>query len=164
MEEIFKRVSVRKYLDKPVEKEKIEKILKAGMQAPSAGNQQPWEFYVVENKELIEKLSKVSEYSKFVKDAPVVIVPCYRLNGLKFPEYDLIDLSICTENMWLEESALGLGGVMLGIAPHDYRMQYVEKVLNIPMDVRAFALLTVGYPAEDKKQQDRFDKNRIHYC
>ena len=164
MKVIDTRRSVREYSDKVVSDKDIKKILEAAMQSPSARNQQPWEFYVVENKELIEKLSKVSEYSKFVKDAPVVIVPCYRLNGLKFPEYDLIDLSICTENMWLEESALGLGGVMLGIAPHDYRMQYVEKVLNIPMDVRAFALLTVGYPAEDKKQQDRFDKNRIHYC
>ncbi len=64
MKEIFERVSIRKYQDKPVEKEKIEQILKAAMAAPSAGNQQPWEFYVVTDKEKIKALSECSPYSK----------------------------------------------------------------------------------------------------
>ena len=63
MNSIFHRISVRKYEDKPVEKEKIMEILKAGMQAPSACNQQPWEFYVVTDKEKIQKLSKVTPYT-----------------------------------------------------------------------------------------------------
>ena len=63
MENIFHRVSIRKYEDKPVEKEKILQILKAGMQAPSACNQQPWEFYVVTDKEKIRELSKATPYS-----------------------------------------------------------------------------------------------------
>lgn len=58
MKELFHRTSVRKYLNKKVEDEKIEMMLKGAMAAPSAGNQQPWEFYVVKNKETIEKLSK----------------------------------------------------------------------------------------------------------
>ena len=63
MNSIFHRISVRKYEDRPVEKEKIMEILRAGMQAPSACNQQPWEFYVVTDKEKIQKLSKVTPYT-----------------------------------------------------------------------------------------------------
>ena len=81
MENIFHRVSIRKYEDKPVEKEKILQILKAGMQAPSACNQQPWEFYVVTDKEKILELSKATPYSGCAAGAPVVIVPVYRKEG-----------------------------------------------------------------------------------
>ena len=71
MENIFHRVSIRKYEDKPVEKEKILQILKAGMQAPSACNQQPWEFYVVTDKEKILELSKATPYSGYGTDRHV---------------------------------------------------------------------------------------------
>ena len=77
MNSIFHRISVRKYEDRPVEKEKIMEILRAGMQAPSACNQQPWEFYVVTDKEKIQKLSKVTPYTGCAAGAPVVIVPVY---------------------------------------------------------------------------------------
>ena len=56
MDQIFKRTSIRRYLDQPVEAEKTEYLLKAAMQAPSAGNQQPWEFYVITNRDILEKL------------------------------------------------------------------------------------------------------------
>ena len=72
MNSIFHRISVRKYEDRPVEKEKIMEILRAGMQAPSACNQQPWEFYVVTDKEKIQKLSKVTPYTGCAAGAPVV--------------------------------------------------------------------------------------------
>ena len=102
MNEIFHRVSIRKYEDKSIEKEKILQILKAGMQAPSAGNQQPWEFYVVTNKEKIRELSKVSPYAGCAAGAPVLIVPVYRKEGLWVPQYAQIDMSIAQENIWLE--------------------------------------------------------------
>ena len=70
MNSIFHRISVRKYQDRPVEKEKIEKILRAAMQAPSATNQQPWEFYVVTDKKKLEALSQVHPYAGMTKDAP----------------------------------------------------------------------------------------------
>ena len=81
MNSIFHRISVRKYEDRPVEKEKIMEILKAGMQAPSACNQQPWEFFVVTDKEKIQKLSKVTPYTGCAAGAPVVIVPVYHTEG-----------------------------------------------------------------------------------
>ena len=162
MNHIFTRVSIRKYQDRPVEKEKTMAILKAAMQAPSAGNQQPWEFYVVTNKEKLKALSEVHPYAGMTKDAPIAIVTAYRKECI-LPDYAQIDLSIAMENLWLETDAQGLGGVWLGIAPQEERMKSVEEILNIPDTMRAFAIFPYGYPAEERTQQDRFDESRIHY-
>jgi len=159
---IFTRVSIRKYQDRPVENEKTEAILRAAMQAPSAANQQPWEFYVVTNREKLAALSEVHPYAGMTKDAPIAIVAAYR-TGCRLPEYAQIDLSIAMENLWLETASQGLGGVWLGIAPLEGRMQAVEEILSIPDTMRAFAIFPFGYPAEERKQQDRFDETRIHY-
>lgn len=163
MNSIYSRVSIRKYKDIPVEEEKIREILKAGMQAPSAGNQQPWEFYVVTNKEKIKELSKTHKYSGCAANAPAVIVPVYRKTNLMCPEYSQIDLAIAQENMWLMTDSLGLGGVWMGIAPLKERMDKVREILDIPEDLEAFSLFPLGYPDEERKQQDRFDESRIHY-
>lgn len=163
MDAIFKRVSIRKFEDTPVEPEKIERILRAAMAAPSAVNQQPWEFYVVTNKDTIFKLSKCSDYSMSAKNATVVIVPCSRTKDLIVPITTDVDMAAATENMLLEITAQGLGGVWLGVEPFPERVTYVDKVLGLPEDLHAFALVPVGYPAKEKVQQDRFDESRIHY-
>ena len=162
MNEIFARRSIRKFLPTMVEDEKIEQLLRAAMAAPSAGNQQPWEFYVVTNKEKLQALSEVSPYAGMTKDAPIAIVAVYRKNCL-LPMYAQIDLSIAMENLWLETVAQGLGGVWLGIAPMEDRMKEVEEILDLPDDLRAFAIFPYGYPAEEKEQQNRFEESRIHY-
>ncbi|MBO4368300.1 MAG: nitroreductase family protein [Clostridia bacterium] len=162
MNSIYHRVSIRKYLDKPVEKEKIEALLRAAMQAPSAGNQQPWEFYVITDKAKLEELSKVSPYAGMTKDAPLAIVSAYR-KDCRIPSYAQIDLSIAMENMWLETDAQGLGGVWLGIAPVENRMKAVEEIVGMPDTLRAFAIFPFGYAAEERAQQDRFDPERIHW-
>lgn len=162
MNSIYHRVSIRRYQDRPVEKEKLEAILRAAMQAPSAANQQPWEFYVVTDREKLKALSETSPYAKMTKDAPVAIVPVYR-RDCAIPAYAEIDMSIAVENLWLETDAQGLGGVWLGIAPVEERMKAVEEVLGIPAHLRAFAIFPLGYPGEERQQQDRFDASRIHY-
>ena len=163
MNEIFKRVSIRKFESRPVEAEKIEKILRAAMAAPSAGNQQPWEFYVVRNKEKITALAQSHEYAGCAAGAPAVIVPCVKTEGLRYPVMAEIDLAIATENLLLEITAQGLGGVWLGIAPVAERVEKVDAILGIGEKARAFALVPLGYPAEDRPQQDRYDESRIHY-
>lgn len=85
MNSIFKRTSIRNYQDCPVEEDKIIKILRAAMAAPSAGNQQPWEFYVVSDKNTLEELAACSPYAGCTKNAPLAIVPCYRSDAY-FPE------------------------------------------------------------------------------
>ena len=80
-----------------------------------------------------------------------------------FPEFDTIDLSIATENAWLEITSLGLGGVWLAVAPIEDRVEKVKAVLDIPDSLVPFALLPFGYPAEDRPQQDRYDETRVHF-
>lgn len=163
MNEIFHRVSIRKYEDRPVEKDKILQIIRAGMQAPSAGNQQPWEFYVVTDREKIKALSQTHQYAGCAAGAPVLIVPVYRKEGLWVPEYAQIDMSIAQENMWLETDSIGLGGVWVGIAPQRDRMDKVAEILELPDTVEPFSIFVLGYPAETREQKDRYDESRIHF-
>jgi nitroreductase len=162
MNSIFHRISIRKYQDRPVEKEKIETLLRAAMQSPSAANQQPWEFYVVTDRNKLDALSTVSPYAAMTKNAPVAIVSAYR-KKCALPHYAQIDLAIAMENLWLETDAQGLGGVWLGIAPDEERMDAVESILGLPQSLRAFAVFPFGYPAEHHNQQNRFDMQRIHW-
>ena len=161
MNTIYQRVSVRKFEDRPVESDKTRAILRAAMQAPSAGNQQPWEFYVVTSKEKLEALSKVGPYAGCTKGAPAAIVSAYRKECWA-PEFAQIDLSIAMENLWLETVDQGLGGVWLALAPIEERMREAETILGIPDTLRAFAIFPYGYPAQTTPQEDRFDPARIH--
>ena len=162
MDVIFKRISVRSYQNRPVEEEKIQQIFRAAMAAPSATNQQPWEFFFTDSREMIEKLADCSPYAAFLKEAPLAIVPCYRTEGLRAPSYADIDLSIATENLLLEACSLGLGTCWIGISPIRERMEAVNRVLGNPEHLQAFAIVACGYPAQERPQQDRFDPARIH--
>ncbi|MBR2801027.1 MAG: nitroreductase family protein [Erysipelotrichaceae bacterium] len=162
MKEIFHRTSIRRYLDKEIEEEKIERLLKAAMQAPSAANQQPWEFTVVTNKDVLKELAKVSPYAGMLEGAAAGIAVLAR-KDCRIPGYAYIDCSIASENLWLEADHLGLGAVMLGIAPIEERMQKAAEILQLPADLEVFALFALGYPAEERKQQDRYDPARVHY-
>jgi len=89
-------------------------------------------FYVVTDKEKIQELSKATPYSGCAAGAPVVIVPVYRTKGLVVQDMAQIDMAIAQENIWLETDALGLGGVWIGIAPMQDRMNLVHEILNLP--------------------------------
>jgi nitroreductase len=154
---------MRKFTDEMPGKEMVEQILRAGMQAPSAKNQQPWEFYVVTDKDMLFKLSEATPWSMCAKNAQIAIVPAYRTSGLEAPEFAQIDMSIAMENIWLETTELGLAGTWLGVAPMDDRMKIVEDIVGIPEGQRAFAIFPFGYPGREKEAQDRFDPDRIHW-
>ena len=91
-----------------------------------------------------------------------LFVPCFRSEG-RAPEYFNIDMSAAVENLLLEADALGLGAVWMGISPDQGRMEAVAKVLNLPEELHAFALVPCGYPAEERPQEDRYDPARVHY-
>ncbi len=162
METINIRRSIRSFTDKKVESEKIEKLLRAAMQAPSAGNQQPWEFVVVQNEEVKEKLSTISPYAKPIKNAPLAIVLVEKTTGLNFPENSTQDMGACAQNILLEVVELGLGAVWLGVKPDEARMDIVSKTLNLPENISPFAVIAVGYSDAENKFVDRFDETRIH--
>lgn len=161
-EGIQKRRSIRSYENRPVEKEKIETLLRAGMQSPSAGNQQPWEFIVVENKETLRKLSNAHIYAGSIKNAPLGIIVLVNEKYVKYKQYWQQDLAAATENILLSAVGLGLGAVWIGITPDEERMAFVKEVFHLPQGIDAFAMLAIGY-SSDNKFEDRFDKTRIHY-
>ena len=105
MDAISNRRSIRKYQDRRVENEKIENLLRATMQAPSAVNQQPWEIIVVENKDTLKELSEMSPYSKMVEDAPVAFVLVANSDNFKMPSAWQQDMGAATENLLLENPA-----------------------------------------------------------
>lgn len=162
MKEIFHRTSIRRYMDTPVEAAKVEKMLRAAMAAPSAGNQQPWEFYVVTNKEVLAQLAASSPYAGCTAAAPMAFVACYQ-NNCAMPEYAEIDISAAVENLLLEADSLELGGVWLGIAPLKERMDAVKEILALPDYLSAFAIIPCGYPVNVGPQQNRYEETRVHY-
>ncbi len=165
MESIFERRSVRSYLEKAVEPEKIDKILRAGMQAPSARNQQPWEFLVIEDRETLMELSKVHPYAICLEKAPLAIIVLKNEEGLVIPEKANQDLSACTQNILLEAVHLELGAVWLGIAPTEERMEFIKDMFNLPKNISAFSIVSIGYPKREgaNKFVDRYVSEKVHY-
>lgn len=117
---------------------------------------------MVKKKEKLQQLAGTSPYAGCTAGAQVAFVLCYR-KDCKMPEYAQIDLSAATENLLLKIDELGLGAVWLGIAPLQERMDAVRKVLAIPKELEVFAIVPCGYPLEEKEQQNRFERDRIHF-
>jgi len=143
------RRSIRKYLNKPIEQEKLSKILEAARLSPSAANRQPWKFIVVTDPKVKEELRAAYDRDWFVS-APVIIVACalpgeawVRSDG---EEYWKVDLAIAMQDLILEAWEQELGTCWIGA----FREEEVKRILGIPDEVRVVALTPLGYPAEEK--------------
>ncbi|MHA1481661.1 MAG: nitroreductase family protein [Candidatus Thorarchaeota archaeon] len=163
LEVINTRRSVRKFLNKKVPKDLVSKIIAAGMNAPSAGNQQPWQFIIVDERSVLEEIAKVNPYAACAKDASVGILVCGDLQLEKYKGYWPLDCSAATENILLAAHSLGLGTVWTGVYPKQERIDRYKRLLNIPENIVPIAFIPVGYPAEEPNKENRFKKDRIHY-
>jgi nitroreductase len=164
LELITKRQSDRKYSDKKVERDKLERILEAGRMAPSACNAQPWKFIVADEPELLVKIADAASASligmnKFVGQAPLIIV-IVRENPnfsskvgatIKNKDYSLIDIGIASENICLQAEAEGLGSCMIGW----FDERQIRKLLAIPRSKRVELLITIGYPLSEQREKKR---------
>ena len=146
MKEIFIRRSIRNYSEKRIEDEKIDKLLRAAMQAPSAANQRPWEFIVIRERNMLDKLSKTHLYSKMIKESSVCLLLVGNLKRTVFPEFWQQDMSAAAQNILLEATHLGLGAVWIGIAPIEDRMNYLQEILELDNNIQPFCLIPLGYP------------------
>lgn len=164
MDAILERRSIRKYTDKLVSKENIEQILRAGMSAPSAGNERPWQFIVLDDKSIMDGITKIHPYSQMLKEASHAIVICGDMNLKKYNEdYWVEDCSAAAENMIIMAQELGIGSVWLGVYPTSDRVEQIKKFLNLPDNVVPFSIVSLGYPAEKKDTPDRYDSARVHW-
>lgn len=164
---IFTRRSVRSYLDKTVEDDKIERILRAGFQAPSAHNRQPWEFVVISAKEDLAAIADMSPWAKMVPAAAAVIACCAnteRGGSEDAPEGMWVqDLSAATENILLQIVEEGLGGVWLGWYPDRKRTRAFSEHFGLPPHIVPVSLVALGYPASPQQPVSRYDPSRVHY-
>ncbi len=161
-EAIKLRRSVRKFESTPVEREKVEEMLRAAMQAPSAHNQQPWEFLVVEDRDKLKELSQVHQFATPLAEAPLGIVVLLNRRQLKAEPFWQQDIAAAVQNMMLQAVDLGLGTVWMGIAPVEHNMARVKEMCQLPEDVEAFGLFAVGY-SDRNRFKDRFDSSRVHW-
>ncbi len=164
LEIIVSRQSDRRYSDKPVEKEKLGRIIDAGRMSPSACNAQPWKFVVVTDPELLKRLAeaasaKLLHMNKFVAQAPAMIViirekPNFvsKIGGtIKNKDYSLIDIGIASENICLQATAEGLGSCMIGW----FDEAEARKILGIPGTKRVELIITLGYSQSEYRTKKR---------
>lgn len=163
---ILKRTSVRSYLDKSIEDDKIEKLLRAGMAAPTAVNKQPWHFVVVTDKSLLQKLAKANPYAEMVARAPLAIVVCgdmtKALDG-NAREFWVQDCSAASENILLAATGLGLGAVWTGTYPSEERCAAVSEVLGLPETLIPLNTIVIGYPDGEVTPKDKWQESNISY-
>ena len=163
---ILERTSVRSYLDKSIEEDKIEKLLRAGMAAPTAVNKQPWHFVVVTDKSLLQKLAKANPYAEMVARAPLAIVVCgdmtKALDG-NAREFWVQDCSAASENILLAATGLGLGSVWAGTYPSEERCAAVSEVLGLPEFLIPLNTIAIGYPDGDVTPKDKWKESNISY-
>lgn len=159
---VMTRRSIRNFQDKPVSEDLIDKILEAAMLAPSAGNQQPWHFIIVKDRELLEQVVTFHPYAKMLGKAPVAIVVCGDPDGKKWPAFWPQDCSAATQNLLLAARGLGLGSVWTGIYPIEERVQGARKLFQIPQSIIPFAIVPIGWPDADFRIADRFKPQLIH--
>ncbi|PAB58711.1 nitroreductase family protein [Anaeromicrobium sediminis] len=164
---LLKRRSIRKFKEDKVEVEKIEKIIQGALLSPSSKNKRPWEFIVVEDKEILEKLSQSKAKGiAFVKDAPLAIVV---LGEKEVSDVWIEDVSIATTLIQLEAESIGLGSCWAQIRErfHDDNRSasdFIREVLNIPEDLEVECVVAIGYGDEEKRPYDleRLKYEKVH--
>lgn len=163
-EVLLKRRSVRKFTDEPVSEEIIEELLHAAMSGPSACNRKPWDFYVVTNEEILEKLKGASKFTKF--DSKLAIIVCgnmLRALPLKMSSFWIQDCSAATENILLRATDLGLGAVWCGIHPQKSSEKRVAEILNLSASQIPLNIIFIGHPAEEPEARDQYEEKCVHY-
>lgn len=159
---IHTRRSIRAFTEAPVSDEDVRELLRAAMSAPSAGNEQPWEFVLIQEKATLAKVGEINKYAGFARNAPLAIMTCVNAEREKFPGNGVLDVANCTQNLLLAAHALGLGAVWTGVYPEQDRMQAFKKLLKLPEPVIPLALVVLGHPKGSVAPENRFKEERIH--
>ena len=163
LEAIHTRRSIRKYLDRPVPEELIQKLLAAAMQAPSARNQQPWQFVVIDDRAIL------AEIPTFMPNAAMAAQGPAGDPGLRRPEpgevRGLLGGRLCGGRREHAPggACLGPGAVWCGVYPRDQRMEGLRQLIGLPKNVIAHSLVVLGYAAEQVPAEDRYRPERVHH-
>jgi nitroreductase len=162
IELLLTRRSIRRYSAEAVSQEMATQVLTAAMAAPSAGDQQPWQFIVIRERETLLQISRIHPHAGMVAQAGLAILVCGDLGLEKQKGYWVQDCSAATQNLMLAAHALKLGSVWVGIYPREERIGAFRELLGIPEQVVPFSLVPLGHPAEHKEPANRYNPTRIH--
>ncbi|MCX8010810.1 MAG: nitroreductase family protein [Ignavibacteria bacterium] len=160
---ILTRRSIRQFTPQVVSKDLINQILRAGMQAPSARNKRPWELIVVTERKLLDEIPKFHPYAEMCMQAPLAVVVCGDKELEQTIEYIIQDCSALTENILLACHDLNLGAVWLGVYPRKERIEGLRKLFHLPPNIIPITLVAIGYPAEMKEAENRYEPHKVHY-
>jgi nitroreductase len=164
LETIFKRRSIRKYQEKPVERVKLLTLLKAAMAAPTASNNQPWEFVAVDDVAVLEQFRSRMKYGHY--NAPAAIVVCHNPQigkAQRSNRFWVQDCSAAIQNILIAALGLGLGTVWLGVYPNEETVAIVKEAVGLPENIIPLAVIYVGYPDEEKEARTQYEETRVHW-
>jgi nitroreductase len=162
LEAIRTRRSVRRYEDRPVAEELVQRLLAAAMSAPSARNAQPWQFVLIDDRQTLAEIAAINPNAQMARHAPLGILVCGDLSLELSAGYWVVDCAAAVENLLLAAHALGLGAVWTGVYPRQERMDGLRRLARLPDNVVAHSLVVLGYPAEQPPPRDAFRADRIH--
>ncbi|HEX2954829.1 MAG TPA: nitroreductase family protein [Bacillota bacterium] len=159
---IYNRRSIRKFTEETVPDHLVKELMKAAMSAPSAMNQQPWHFIVINDRQLLEEIAEIQGGYAMLKRAPMAILVCGEEDKAKLKQFWPLDLAAATENILIAAQPLGLGVTWCGVYPTREFIIKLQEILKLPETITPFSLIPVGFPDETKAKGDRFIGERIH--
>ncbi|MDD3242770.1 MAG: nitroreductase family protein [Eubacteriales bacterium] len=163
LQAIRTRRSIREYTEEPVSGEAIRTLLEAGFCAPTARNLRPWNFLVLRDPALREKIPAFHPYAAMTtRPGAAVIVICADLKKQPSREYAAQDCAAAAQNMLLAAHGLGLGAVWLGMYPNEERCRGAHEAFGIPEDMLPAAMVCVGHPAQQREAPQRYDDACVH--
>jgi nitroreductase len=161
-EAILTRRSIRNYTRQPVSVELIRQLMVAAMCAPSAGNEQPWHFIVVTQREQLDALAEVLPYGKMLRQAPLAVVVCGDPKLQTHEGFWVQDCSAATQNILMAAHAKGLGAVWVGVYPKEERIAGIRRLMGVPEHVVPLCVVSIGYAASRVEPVNRYQEARIH--
>ena len=162
-ESLLNRRSIRKYTSEKIENSIILEIIKAGMYAPSAVNKRPWHFIIIDEQKRMKEIMEAHPHSKMLSSASHAILVCGDMKLQHDTGYWLADCGAATQNLLLAAHSKGIGSCWVGIYPREQRMKDMKKIFNLPEHIEAFALVSLGFPAEEKTHPDRYEPEKIRW-
>lgn len=163
LEAIKTRRSIRAYTEDEISDEDINIILDSAMMAPSAGNERPWHFIVIKDRDILKKIKDINPYAKMADSAKAAIAVCADLSLQKYEGFWVQDCSAATQNLLLSAHSLGIGSLWTGVYPIEERVEGFKKLLNLPDNVVTLSLCLLGYPKKAPQSVSRFEKDKVHY-
>lgn len=166
MENILNRKSVRKYTKEEVKKEQLEMLVRAGMAAPSARNSQPWLFFVIDDRTILDNLAKQLPNAKMLLSAKAAIVVCGNLQKAldgEGREFWVQDCSAATQNILLAAESMGLGAVWTGAYPRKETVNIIKVELGLPEHIVPLNVIPIGWQTGEEKPKQKYTEENIRW-